>query len=235
MRDPKFNLFRTKLVLNDFTYHRISLDLPPKKAWMGSSNRWSQLLKEIVASTFVTFFSGLHWTPFSKWRERNLGFFLFLCTCTSWTGEKWLVGILINFWFASFGEDLGLLGGEYNGQEKQASPSRVFQGSIPFPVAFDYAQDQLDFRFSMVLGWQLVEKWVGSIGKRFQASCRVLDDCAYSLIDERMDQLNRNFKDKDNVCTDLLSLFMNALDERGGSLGRTDLQDTALNLIIAGR
>ncbi|PLW34730.1 hypothetical protein PCANC_15055 [Puccinia coronata f. sp. avenae] len=127
----------------------------------------------------------------------------------------------------TFGEDLG--------EEKKGSPSRFFQGSIPFPVAFDHAQDQLDFRFSMIVGWQLVEKWVGSIGKRLQASCRVLDDCAYSLIDERMDQLNRNVNDRETVCTDLLSLFMNALDERGGSLGRTELRDAALNLIIAGR
>ncbi|PLW27641.1 hypothetical protein PCANC_19540 [Puccinia coronata f. sp. avenae] len=137
----------------------------------------------------------------------------------------------------TFGEELGLLSLEYDGQEKKTSSSKFFQGSIPFAAAFDHAQDHLDLRFSMIVGWQVIEKFVGSIGKPFKVACRVLDDCAYSLIDERIDQLTRASKsnDKEASSADLLSLFITALDERGSSLGRTELRDAAINLIVAGR
>jgi fatty acid omega-hydroxylase len=145
--------------------------------------------------------------------------------------------ITLFFWFASFGEELGLLSLEHDGQEKKTSSSKFFQGSIPFAAAFDHAQDHLDLRFSMIVGWQVIEKFVGSIGKPFKVACRVLDDCAYSLIDERIDQLTRASKSNDQEASsaDLLSLFITALDERGSSLGRTELRDAAINLIVAGR
>ncbi|WAQ82594.1 hypothetical protein PtA15_2A911 [Puccinia triticina] len=98
-------------------------------------------------------------------------------------------------------------------------------------------KDQIDFRFSTVAGWQVFMKLVSSIGKRMEASCRVLDDYAYSLIDEQMADLSQTSDGEKEEAepTDLLGIFMHTHDERGGGLGRIELRDTALNLIIAGR
>ncbi|KAH9450504.1 hypothetical protein Pst134EB_018040 [Puccinia striiformis f. sp. tritici] len=90
----------------------------------------------------------------------------------------------------------------------------------------------------MPIGWRLIERLnIRSMGKRMKVSCGVLDDYAYSLIDERMSNLTSDPKKEKQatIHTDLLGLFMNARDERGGDLGRTELRDTTLNLIIAGR
>ncbi|WAQ89999.1 hypothetical protein PtA15_11A691 [Puccinia triticina] len=137
----------------------------------------------------------------------------------------------------TFGKDLGLLGTDYYDKGKASLPSKLSPVSIPFADAFDFAQDQIDFRFSAVRGWQLIEKLVGSIGKRMKASCCVLDDYAYSLIDERMASLaqSSDCEKKEGEQTDLLGIFMHTRDKRGGGLGRTELRDTTLNLIIAGR
>ncbi|WAQ86940.1 hypothetical protein PtA15_7A669 [Puccinia triticina] len=89
----------------------------------------------------------------------------------------------------TFGKDLGLLGTDYYDKGEASSPSKLSPVSIPFADAFDFAQDQIDFRFLAVRGWQLIKKLVGSIGKRMKALCCVLDDYAYSLIDERMASL----------------------------------------------
>ncbi|KAI9622271.1 hypothetical protein H4Q26_015308 [Puccinia striiformis f. sp. tritici PST-130] len=132
---------------------------------------------------------------------------------------------LDSFVHMTFGKDLGLLGIGYEDK-----------GSNPFSVAFDYAQDQVDFRFVMPIGWRLIERLnIRSMGKRMKVSCGVLDDYAYSLIDERMSNLTSDPKKEKQatIHTDLLGLFMNARDERGGDLGRTELRDTTLNLIIA--
>lgn len=137
----------------------------------------------------------------------------------------------------TFGKDLDLFGTEYDHKTDASSPLKLSATAIPFSAAFDFAQDQVDFRFAVVTGWQLLERLIGSMGKRMKASCRVLDDYVYSLIDERMAQLTHqsNFEKNEAMDEDLLSLFMHACDERGGGLGRTELRDTTLNLIIAGR
>ncbi|EFP83989.2 uncharacterized protein PGTG_09702 [Puccinia graminis f. sp. tritici CRL 75-36-700-3] len=137
----------------------------------------------------------------------------------------------------TFGTDLGLLGIEYNDEEKARSPSKLSQTTIPFAKAFEFAQDQLDFRIAMVMGWQMMERLNASMGNRMKASCCVLDEYVYSLIDERMAKMAQisEFEDKESSHSDLLSVFMNARDERGGGLGRTELRDTTLSLIVAGR
>jgi len=139
----------------------------------------------------------------------------------------------------TFGKDLGLLGVQHaDDQEQKKSTLKLSQKPNTFAVAFDYAQDHLDFRFMLMVGWQLVERLIGSIGKRFKDSCRVLDEYAYSLIDERMaSQMDQrsDYKQQEPINTDLLGLFINARDERGGGLGRTELKDTIINLMIAGR
>ncbi|OAV98710.1 hypothetical protein PTTG_25622 [Puccinia triticina 1-1 BBBD Race 1] len=137
----------------------------------------------------------------------------------------------------TFGKDLSLLGAKYYDSGETSLPLKISPASIPFSTAFDFAQDQIDFRFSTVAGWQVFMKLVSSIGKRMEASCRVLDDYAYSLIDEQMADLSQTSDGEKEEAepTDLLGIFMHTHDERGGGLGRIELRDTALNLIIAGR
>ncbi|KAA1136753.1 cytochrome P450-dit2 [Puccinia graminis f. sp. tritici] len=110
----------------------------------------------------------------------------------------------------TFGTDLGLLGIEYNDEEKARSPSKLSQTTIPFAKAFEFAQDQLDFRIAMVMGWQMMEKLNTSMGSRMRNSCRVLDEYVYSLIDERMTKSAQisEFEDKESAHSDLLSVFM---------------------------
>ncbi|EFP83988.2 uncharacterized protein PGTG_09701 [Puccinia graminis f. sp. tritici CRL 75-36-700-3] len=130
----------------------------------------------------------------------------------------------------TFGKDLGILGAEYGSHSESSAPE--------FARAFDVAQDQLDFRLAMVVGWELIERLnVRSMGQRMKESCRILDEFVYSLIDERLANLSHksDFQDQDPSHPDLLSLFITTRDERGGGLTRTELRDTAMNLIIAGR
>ena len=58
----------------------------------------------------------------------------------------------------------------------------------------------------------------------------MIDEFAYSLIDERSEQLKQGHE-----YNDLLSKFMNALNEEGQPLNKSELRDTVLNFIIAGR
>ncbi|WAR61354.1 hypothetical protein PtB15_12B39 [Puccinia triticina] len=139
-----------------------------------------------------------------------------------------------SFMQMTFGTDLGLLATE-NFQETKPKPqSKLSQRTSSFVEAFDVAQDQLDFRLAVVIGWQLVEKLNKSMGQRMKNACRVLDEYAYSLIDERMASVAHmsDVEDEELSHTDLLSILMNARDER---LGRTELRDTTLGLILAGR
>jgi len=138
----------------------------------------------------------------------------------------------------TFGKDLGLLSVQHADDQEQKKSTLKISQSNPFAVAFDYAQDHLEFRFMIMAGWQLIERLIGSIGKPFKDSCRVLDEYAYSLIDERMaSQMDQrsDYKQQEPINTDLLGIFINARDARGGGLGRTELRDTIINLIIAGR
>lgn len=138
----------------------------------------------------------------------------------------------------TFSKDLNLLGCQNEIKPQPGTPARAVNPGRSFAAAFDFAQNQLDFRFDMLIGWKVVEALNFSMGTSMKASCRILDDFAYSLIDERLSHLaNKSIESKDEQSAhrDLLDLFMAARDDRGGGLGRTELRDTAMNLIIAGR
>ncbi|KAG0139498.1 hypothetical protein CROQUDRAFT_726558 [Cronartium quercuum f. sp. fusiforme G11] len=100
----------------------------------------------------------------------------------------------------------------------------------PFANAFDFVQKQMDLRFvftafSIPLG-RLLSKRPKTISAR-----KTLDEYVYQLIDSR----RKSYNNEQNSYHDLLGLFMNFSDEKGVSLSRTELKDSALNLIIAGR
>ncbi|KAH9812067.1 cytochrome P450 monooxygenase [Melampsora americana] len=100
-----------------------------------------------------------------------------------------------------------------------------------FAEAFDVAQSHLNWRFSIIAGWSIIEKIVPSLGKRMLNACKTLDDCTYKLIDQRTSK-----KRGDNHRPgDLLELLMKAVDEKGTPLDRTQLKDALLNMILAGR
>ncbi|PLW13872.1 hypothetical protein PCASD_19707 [Puccinia coronata f. sp. avenae] len=63
------------------------------------------------------------------------------------------------------------------------------------------------------------------------AARRTLENYAYELIDSRAANPNKETE----VYQDLLGLFMSFTDEKGVSMSRSELKDSALNLIIAGR
>jgi fatty acid omega-hydroxylase len=104
------------------------------------------------------------------------------------------------------------------------------QKTEPFAEAFDYVQKQLDLRFIMTAIWLRLGRFVGNRPKMIAAR-QTLENYAYELIDSRAANPNKDTE----VYQDLLGLFMSFTDEKGLSLSRSELKDSALNLIIAGR
>lgn len=104
--------------------------------------------------------------------------------------------------------------------------------SVTFADAFDFAQNHLAWRFVTIRAWPMIERLVPRIGHSLKDCCKTLDDYVYDLIDERQAGLMNEDTEK---CKDLLVLFMQAGDEKGSPLSRTELKDAAMNMIIAGR
>ncbi|EGG11203.1 cytochrome P450 monooxygenase [Melampsora larici-populina 98AG31] len=125
----------------------------------------------------------------------------------------------------TFGKELDVLKAE------MYPDMHLDSSAIAFAEAFDVAQNHLDWRFSIVAGWSIVEKIVPSLGKRVANACKTLDNYTYKLIDERANKGDKN----DDRPEDLLELFMKAEDEKGTPLDRTQLKDALLNMLIAGR
>lgn len=145
----------------------------------------------------------------------------------------------IEKWGRSFGKDLNILGTNGKAYNKPASreTAKLSYWTTPFVNAFNFTQDQSDFRMAVRVGWGLLESMNTSMGKRMKESLRIIDDFAYALIDERIAALSEplGFQEEVSFPADLLSLFMNARDDRGGGLDRVELRDTSMNLLFAGR
>lgn len=125
----------------------------------------------------------------------------------------------------TFGRDLDVLKAE------MCPDTHLDSSAMAFAEAFDVAQNHLDWRFSLVAGWSMLEKIVPSLGKRVADACKTLDAYTYTLIDERASKEEKS----DDKPEDLLELFMKAEDEKGTPLDRTQLKDALLNMLIAGR
>jgi cytochrome P450 len=113
--------------------------------------------------------------------------------------------------------------------------------SCAFGAALDVANEQLVSRFRQLRTiWPLL-KWlnVGSEA-RHTAAIKVIDDLAYSLID---DVIARQVKGNDVAAIpsatggdDLLTRFLpSATDERTGIVDRKLLRDMCVNMLVAGR
>ncbi|KNE93217.1 hypothetical protein PSTG_13393 [Puccinia striiformis f. sp. tritici PST-78] len=139
----------------------------------------------------------------------------------------------------TFSKDLGICDARYlNHSSSISAAPEPSDSTSRFAEALDFSQSQVDFRLSIMIGWKLIE-WlnIGSMGKRMKESCQVLDEFIYPLIDKRLADSSRkpDLDAKESSHPDLLSLFITTRDERGGGLGRTELKEAALTLIIAGR
>ncbi|KAG0149237.1 hypothetical protein CROQUDRAFT_689445 [Cronartium quercuum f. sp. fusiforme G11] len=103
------------------------------------------------------------------------------------------------------------------------------ENSDPFAKAFDFVQKQMDLRFTFSAGSLFLGRILGKRPKTIAAR-QTLDQYVYDLIDDRSKADMRT-----KTSHDLLGLFMSFCDEKGAPLSRTELKDSALNLIIAGR
>lgn len=119
----------------------------------------------------------------------------------------------------TFSQDMGSLKADFSNEEAE-----------PFAEAFDYVQKQLDLRFILTAIWLRLGRYVGNRPKMVAAR-QTLENYAYQLIDSRTASTN---KEKETY-QDLLGLFMGYTDEKGVRMSRSELKDSALNLIIAGR
>ncbi|KAI9253973.1 cytochrome P450 [Phascolomyces articulosus] len=116
-----------------------------------------------------------------------------------------------------FGKNLDILTSEEN---------------VPFAVSFDYCQH---VAFERVINpFTDVRDKVKSIFRPGELShkdhIKIIDDFAFLLVKERREQLKQGHE-----YSDLLSRFMNARNEKGQPLNDSELRDTVLNFIIAGR
>lgn len=107
--------------------------------------------------------------------------------------------------------------------------AKTGKASDPFAESFDFVQKQLDLRFiltafSVRLGRLLAKR------PKMTAARQTLEGYVYELIDARSEA-----DTPAETYRDLLGLFMEFSDEKGASLSRSELKDSALNLIIAGR
>ena len=100
--------------------------------------------------------------------------------------------------------------------------------SVPFAVAFDFAQNQMNWRF-LHFHWRISEYFMPQ-GWRMKREKKVIDDFAYGIIDERSNSVRKEGESKD-----LLSLYLAMKDENGVVLPREQVKDAVINLIIAGR
>jgi cytochrome P450 len=138
----------------------------------------------------------------------------------------------------SFGKMLGLCGEESKAHGKsEAGYKNLSSPAEVFAEAFDFSQNQIDFRFTLMTGWGLYEKINFSVGKRMQRSCGVVHDYAYTLIDERLAKISSDddFTNVETFQNDFLGLMMTVYRERGHILNRKELKDATLSFLLAGR
>jgi len=117
------------------------------------------------------------------------------------------------------------------------SPTRSSSPSpdVLFSEAFDYAQNQLDFRFALITLWKVAEKVNINLGRKIKLACDTLNRYATSLIDERLASFDQHALRCEESPTDLLGFFLKIRKEMGGDLREEEIRDAFLNLIIAGR
>ncbi|KAI8141325.1 cytochrome P450 [Fennellomyces sp. T-0311] len=109
--------------------------------------------------------------------------------------------------------------------------SLLSKEKVPFAASFDICQKVCSDRFADPFTDFYDSLKIFKPGSmRVKDHIKIIDDFAYSLINERREQLARGEEYKD-----LLSRFMAARNPQGEPLSDKELRDTVLNFIIAGR
>nr|AHK06540.1 putative cytochrome P450 [Puccinia horiana] len=142
-----------------------------------------------------------------------------------------LESVEIKTFAPSLGKEMGQLHQLHLPPIQSSSPS---PDSI-FVDAFDFAQKQLDRRFALLTLWKAVEAVDINLGKKIGSACKTLHDYTTSLIDERLASLDQHTEGYNETPTDLLGSFLRTRKQLGSDLGKEELKETFLNLIIAGR
>ncbi|PLW34504.1 hypothetical protein PCASD_09792 [Puccinia coronata f. sp. avenae] len=132
---------------------------------------------------------------------------------------------------ATLGKDLGQLDRIHLPPIRSSSPSP----NAKFAEDFDYAQNQMDFRFAFVTFWKVIEKVHFRLGRKIKSACDTLNQYATSLINERMAKFDLDAQKDEESPTDLLGFFLKMRKEMGDDLGEEEIRDALVNLIIAGR
>ncbi|RIB18841.1 cytochrome P450 [Gigaspora rosea] len=115
----------------------------------------------------------------------------------------------------SFGVDFGCL----------SNPENKSQ----FVTSFDYAQSTITKRFTNPL-WRITEKFSES-GRQLRKACNYIDNYVNNMINNHRSELEVEKKN----ATNLLTLFINAVDDDGKKFNDKELRNVVLNLILAGR
>lgn len=120
--------------------------------------------------------------------------------------------------------------------EAAASDKHVSSPKV-FAEAFDFAQKQMDFRFTVMTGWELYEKVNHRVGQKMKRSIGTIHDYAYTLIDERLAKISsdEDFTNRETFQHDFLGLMMAFHHQREHNLNREELRDACLSFLLAGR
>ncbi|POW23498.1 hypothetical protein PSHT_00059 [Puccinia striiformis] len=138
----------------------------------------------------------------------------------------------------TFGRALGLYADESSAEmESDAASHKKVSSPEDFADAFEFAQKQIDFRFTVMTGWELYEKLNSSVGGKMKRSCGTVHEYACALIDERLAKISSDddFTNAETYANDFLGLMMAVHRQRGHSLNRLELRDAALSFLLAGR
>ncbi|POW14746.1 hypothetical protein PSTT_02688 [Puccinia striiformis] len=130
----------------------------------------------------------------------------------------------------TFGRALGLYADESSAEmESDAASHKKVSSPEDFADAFEFAQKQIDFRFTVMTGWELYEKLNSSVGGKMKRSCGTVHEYACALIDERLAKISSDddFTNAETYANDFLGLMMAVHRQRGHSLNRLELRDAA--------
>ncbi|KAA1103818.1 Protein kinase alk2 [Puccinia graminis f. sp. tritici] len=137
----------------------------------------------------------------------------------------------------TFGRALGLYGEESTTDTEPEACYKHLSSPEAFAEAFEFSQKQMDFRFTVMTGWELYEKVNLSVGQQMKRSCGTIHEYAYTLIDERLSKISSDddFTNGETFQNDFLGLMMAVHRQRGHTLNREELKDAALSFLLAGR
>ncbi|XP_078448022.1 cytochrome P450 704C1-like isoform X2 [Wolffia australiana] len=121
----------------------------------------------------------------------------------------------------AFGVDLNTLG-------------EATEESARFSKAFDHCSEQVFWRYVDVT-WKIKRALNVGGEAALRKNIRVVDDFVYKIIEQKIEQMNRDRADLETRKDDLLSRFLVEREKSPEIITRTYLRDIILNMVIAGK